>query len=74
MANDINAVLEWKLALLRTGNVLFEIGYAGSPEDALAGRIQWLRLAMTAKQTRVLADDLRQKAASSRQTSETGRA
>ena len=40
MADDISAVLEWKLGLLPTGNVLFEIGHATSLEDALDGRIQ----------------------------------
>ena len=74
MADETFAVLEWELSLLPTGNVLFAIGYAVTPEDAVAGRTHRLQLAMTAEQARVLAEDLRQKAASSRQTTDTGRA
>ena len=35
--NDIlYGVVEWKLGLLPTGNIQFEIGYAATPEDAVA--------------------------------------
>ena len=74
MSDVIYGVLEWKLGLLPTGNVLFEIGYSASPEDALAGRTESLQMAMSVKQTLVLADDLRQTAALSRQTPDAGNA
>ena len=75
MADDvIHGVLEWKLGLLPTGDIRLEIGYAASPEDAVAGRTQSLLMAMTVKQTVLLAKDLRQTAALSRQTPDAGTA
>ena len=75
MAGDvIYGVLEWTLGVLPTGDIRFEIGYAASPEDAVAERTQSLLMAMTVKQTLVLAEDLRKTAASSRQTPDGGTA
>ena len=61
-------------ALHRTGSVLVDFGYAATPEDHQAGRIKWLRLAMTAKQAREVGDALRDAAGVSRQSSEPGHA
>lgn len=58
----------------RTGAVVVDFGYAATPEDHQSGRIQWLRLAMTAKQARQVADDLRKIAAESPLSDEVGHA
>jgi hypothetical protein len=55
-------------------NVLVELGFVKSLEDHQAGRIQYLLMAMTAKQARDVADDLRKVAGRSRQSDNPGRA
>ena len=74
MADNLDVLLEYKLGILPTGNIMLEMGRAATPEEAIAGHLQWVRLAMTVKQARTLAEDLRQKAASSRQTPDAGHA
>ena len=74
MADTLDSLLEYKMGVLPTGDITLEIGYASTLDEALAGQIRWTRLAMTVKQARELADDLRQTAASSRQTPDAGNA
>ncbi len=74
MVEILDALVEYKLGLLPTGSIMFEIAHAATPEEVIAGHVQWVRLAMTVKQTLQLAEDLRQKAASSHQTPDAGHA
>ncbi len=74
MADILDALVEYKLSLLPTGSLMFEIGHVATPEEAIAGHVQWVRLAITVKQSLQLAEDLRQKATSSRQTPDAGHA
>jgi hypothetical protein len=71
---QIHALVEYKLDLLPTGAIRLEVGLAATPDEFLAGRVQWTRLAMTPEQALQLADDLRQKAASSHRKPDGGRA
>lgn len=70
----LQGLVESKIAMLPSGHLQLEIAHATTPEDVQAGRIQWTRLALTPKQARQLADDLRQKAGESRQTPDAGNA
>ena len=71
-AEILHPMIESKMALLPTGDIQWEIGHAATMEDFQAGRVLWTRLALTPKQALQVADDLRQKAASSRQTPDAG--
>ena len=74
MAEKLYGVAEWTLAVLPTGDIQFDIGYAMTPEEAHTGQTQHLQVVMSANQTRTLADELLKAAESSPQSSDTGRA
>lgn len=63
-----------EMSLHETGALLVDFRYAANPADHRAGRTHRLRLAMTAKQAREVADDLRAAAAASRQSDQPGHA
>lgn len=73
MPDVLHPMLESKMTLLPTWNIQWEICHAATMEDYQAGRVLWTRLALTPKQALQVADDLRQRAASSRQKPDAGR-
>jgi hypothetical protein len=56
--NHPHAVPEWTIDLSETGNVLLRLGHAPTPEDYMAGRVQWAYLVLTPQQAQSLARDL----------------
>jgi hypothetical protein len=53
-----HAAPEWKIGLSPAGNVLLSLGHAPTPEDYMAGRVEWAHLVLTPQQAQSLARDL----------------
>jgi hypothetical protein len=56
--NHPHAAPEWKIGLSASGNVLLSLGHAPTPEDYMAGLVEWAHLVLTPQQAQSLARDL----------------